>query len=101
MISFCQIVNNENNHYGNMEKFTQSLYESNTVLAKEDDKIPDICTIVQPKYNNYLKIFEKANTNKLPLYCLRDHTFLQMDRFKPPFSPLYSLSCPKLEECKH
>jgi hypothetical protein len=71
------------------------------VLAKEDDKKPDIHTIVLPEYYNYLKIFKKANANKLPPHYPSDHTILLMDRFKPPFGPLYSLSHPKLEELKY
>jgi hypothetical protein len=66
-ISFYQIVNNVNNCYSKVEQFTLSLYEINTVLAKEVDKKPDIHTIVLPKYHDYLKIFEKANANKLPV----------------------------------
>jgi hypothetical protein len=69
-------------------------------LAKEDNKKPDIHTIVLPEYHDYLKIFEKANANKLPPYCPSDHTILLMDGFKPLFGPLYSLSCPELEELK-
>jgi hypothetical protein len=97
---FCQIVNNMNNHYGKVEQFTLSLYEINTTLAKEDDKKPNIRTIVLPKYHNYLKIFENTNANKLPLHCPSEHTILLMDMFKPLFGPLYSLSYPELEELK-
>jgi hypothetical protein len=97
---FCQIVNNANNHYGKVEQFALSLYEVNTVLAKEDDKKPDIHTIVLPEYHDYLKIFEKANADKLPRHCPSDHTILLTDGFKPPFGPLYSLSHPELEELK-
>jgi hypothetical protein len=78
-----------------------SLYEINPALAKEDDKKPDIRTIVPPKYHDYLKIFEKANTNKLPWHYPSDHTIPLTDGFKPPFRPLYSLSHPELEELKH
>jgi hypothetical protein len=99
-ILFCQIVNNVNNHYGKVEQFALSLYEINTALAKEDNKKPDIHTIVLPEYHNYLKIFEKANANKLPPHCPSDHTIPLTDRFKPPFGPLYSLSHPELEELK-
>jgi hypothetical protein len=70
------------------------------VLAKDDDKKPNIHTIVLPKYYDYLKIFEKANTNKFPLHCPSNHTILLMDGFKPPFGPLYSLSYPEFEELK-
>jgi hypothetical protein len=84
-----------------VEQFTLSLYEINTALAKYDNKKPDICTIVLPEYHDYLKIFEKANTNKLPLHHPSDHTIPLTDCFKPPFGPLYSLSRPELEECKH
>jgi hypothetical protein len=84
-----------------VEQFTLSLYEINTVLAKEDDKKLDIHTIVLPKYQDYLKIFKKANTDKLPPHCPSDHTILLMDGFKPPFGPLYSLSHPELEELKY
>jgi hypothetical protein len=98
--SFCQIVNNTNNHYGKVEQFALSLYEINTTLAKEDDKKPDIHTIVPPEYHDYLKIFEKANADKLPLHHPSDHTIPLTDPFKPPFGPLYSLSHPKLEELK-
>jgi hypothetical protein len=76
---FHQILNNMNNHYGKVEQFTLSLYEINTALAKEDNKKPDIHTIVLPKYHDYLKIFEKANTEKLPLHHASDHTILLMD----------------------
>jgi hypothetical protein len=69
-------------------------------LAKEDDKKPDIHTIVLPKYHDYLKIFEKANTDKLPPHHPSDHTILLIDGFKPLFGPLYSLSHPELEELK-
>jgi hypothetical protein len=62
---FCQIVNNVNNCYGKVEQFALSHYEINAVLAKEDDKKPNIRTIVPPEYHNYLKIFEKANADKL------------------------------------
>jgi hypothetical protein len=98
--SFRRIVNNANNRYGKVEQFALSLYEINTALAKEDDKKPDIRTIVLPEYHDYLKIFEKANANKLPLHHPSDHTILLTDRFKPPFGPLYSLSHPELEELK-
>jgi hypothetical protein len=70
------------------------------MLAKEDDKKPNIHTIVPPEYHDYLKIFKKANANKLPLHCPSDHTIPLMDRFKPPFGPLYLLSHPELEELK-
>jgi hypothetical protein len=83
-----------------VEQFALSLYEINTVLAKEDDKKPDIHTIVPPEYHEYLKIFEKANADKLPLHRPSDHTILLMDGFKPPFGPLYLLSHPELEELK-
>jgi hypothetical protein len=97
---FHGIVNNANNHYGKVEQFTLSLYQINTVLAKEDDKKPDIRTIVLPEYHDNLKIFEKANANKLPLHYPGYHTILLTDGFKPPFGPLYSLSHPELEELK-
>jgi hypothetical protein len=96
--SFCQIINNANNCYYKVEQFALSLYEINTALAKEDDKKPDIRTIVISEYNNYLKIFEKANADKLPPYYPSDHTIPLMDGFKPPFGPVYSLSYPKWEE---
>jgi hypothetical protein len=70
-------------------------------LAKEDDKKPDIRTIVLPEYHNYLKIFEKANANKLPMHCPSNHTIPLTDGFKHPFGPLYSLSYPELQELKH
>jgi hypothetical protein len=98
--SFCQIVNNVNNYYGKVEQFTLSLYEINTVLAMEDDQKPNICTIVLPKYLDYLKIFEKANAETLPPHCPSHHTIPLTDVFKPPFGPLYSLSCPELEKLK-
>jgi hypothetical protein len=98
--SFCQIVNNVNNCYGKVEQFALSLHEINTALAKEDDQKPDIRTIVPPEYHEYLKIFEKANANKLPPHCPSDHTIPLMDGFKPLFGPLYSLSRPESEELK-
>jgi hypothetical protein len=84
-----------------VEQFALSLYQINTVLANNDDKKPDIRTIVPPEYNIYLKIFEKPNANKLPLHHARDHTIQLMDGFKPPLGPLNSLSHPELEELKH
>jgi hypothetical protein len=69
-------------------------------LAKDDDNKPDICTIVLPEYHDYLKIFEKANTDKLPPHCPSDHTILLRDGFKPPFGPLYSLSSAELQQVK-
>jgi hypothetical protein len=69
-------------------------------LAKEDGKKPDICTIVPPEYHDYLKIFEKANANKLPPHHPSEHTIPLMDGFKPPFGHLYSLSHPELEQLK-
>jgi hypothetical protein len=97
---FCRIANNANNQYGKVEQFTLSLYEINTALAKEDDKKPDIGTIILPEYNHYLKIFEKANADKLPLHHASDYTILLMDEFKHLFGHLYLLSHPKLEELK-
>jgi hypothetical protein len=90
-----------NNYYGKVEQFTLSLYKFNIALAKENNKKPDICTIVPHVYHNYLKIFKLSNTNKLPLYCPSNHTILLIDRFKPLFGPLYLLSYPKLEEYKY
>jgi hypothetical protein len=84
-----------------MDQFALSLYEINTVLAKDDDKKPDIHTIVPPEYHDYLKIFEKGNANTLPPHYPSNHTILLTDDFKPLFGPLYSLSHPKLEELKH
>jgi hypothetical protein len=98
--SFRRIVNNANNRYGKVEQFALSLHEINTALAKEDDKKPDIRTIVPPEYHDYLKILEKANADKLPPHRPSDHTIPLMDGFKPPFGPLYSLSRPELEELK-
>jgi hypothetical protein len=69
-------------------------------LAMNNDKKADIHTIVPGEYYDYLKIFEKANTNRLPLYCTSNHTILLMDRFKSLFGPLYWLSHPKSEELK-
>jgi hypothetical protein len=69
-------------------------------LAKEDDKQPNIHTILPPEYHDYLKIFEKANADKLPLHRPSDHTIPLTDGFKPLFGPLYLLSCPALEELK-
>jgi hypothetical protein len=87
-----------NNNYGKVEQFILSLYEINTTLAKEDYKKTDIHTIVPPKYHDYLKIFKKANTKKLPPHHPSNHRIILMDRFKPLFSPLYSLSHPKLDK---
>jgi hypothetical protein len=98
--SFRRIVNNANNRYGKVEQFALSLYEINTALAKEDDNKPGIRTIVPPEYHDYLKIFEKANADKLPPHRPSDHTIRLTDGFKPPFGPLYSLSRPELEELK-
>jgi hypothetical protein len=98
--SFRRIVNNANNRYGKVEQFALSLYEINTVLAKEDDKKPDIRTIVPPEYHDYLKIFEKANADKLPQHCASDHTIPLTDGLNPPFRRLYSLSRAELEELK-
>jgi hypothetical protein len=89
-----------NNHYGKVEQFMLSLYEINTLLAKEDDKKPDIHTIVLPNDHDYLKIFEKANANELPPYCPSNYTILLTDMFKCPFGPLYFLSHPEFEELK-
>jgi hypothetical protein len=90
-----------NNQHGKVEQFALSLYEINTALAKDDDKKPDIHTIIPLEYHDYLKIFEKANADTLPLHHPSDHTILLMDGFKPPFGPLYSLSRPELEKLKH
>jgi hypothetical protein len=98
--SFWQIVTNANNRYGKVEQFALSLYEINTALAKDDDKMSDIRTIVPPKYQDYLKIFEKASTDKLPRRRPSNHTIPLADGFKPPFGSLYSLSHPELEELK-
>jgi hypothetical protein len=84
-----------------VEQFAVSLYKINTVLANEDDKNPDIYAIVLPEYHDYLKVFENTNANKLPPHCPSDHTIPLMDRFKPPFGPLYLLSHPELEELKY
>jgi hypothetical protein len=78
-----------------------TLYEINTALAKEDDEKPNIRTIIPAKYYDYLKIFEKANADKLPLHHPSDHTIPLMDRFQPLFGPRYSLSHPELEELKY
>jgi hypothetical protein len=99
--SFYGIINNANNHFGKVEQFTLSLYKLNTALAKEDNKKPDIHTIVPPKYHDYFKIFEKANTDKFPLHYPSNNRILLMDGFKPPFGPLYSLFHPELEELKY
>jgi hypothetical protein len=98
--SFCQIVNNVNNHYGKVEQFALSLYQINTALAKKDDRKPNIHTSILPEYHDYLKILEKANADKLPLHCISDYTMLLIDGFKPLFGLLYSLSYPELEELK-
>jgi hypothetical protein len=98
--SFRRIVNNANNRYSKVEQFALSIYEINTALAKEDDRKPDIRTIVTPEYHGYLKIFEKANADKLPPYHPSNRTIPLTDGFKPPFGPLYSLSHPELEELK-
>jgi hypothetical protein len=97
-MSFHRIVNNANNHYAKVEQFMILLYEINTALAKDDNKNPDIRTIIPPKYHDYLKIFEKADADKSPRHCPSDHRILVLERFKPHFDPLYSLSYPELEE---
>jgi hypothetical protein len=90
-----------NNRYGKVVQLTLSLYEINTTLAKEDDKKPNIHTIILPEYHNFLKIFKKASTNKLGMHDLSDYTIPLIDSFIPLFGPLYSLSHPKLEELKY
>jgi hypothetical protein len=86
-----------------MAKWNNSPYPSTKSIwhwPRRMTKKPDIRTIVPPEYYDYLKIFEKANADQLPLHHPSDHRIPLMDGFKPPFGPLYSLSHPKLEELK-
>jgi hypothetical protein len=98
---FHHIVNNANNCYGKVEQFILSLCEINMALAKDNNKNPDIRTIVLPKYHDYLKIFEKANADQLPVHRPSEHTIPLAEGLKPLFGPLYSLSCLELEELKY
>jgi hypothetical protein len=70
------------------------------MLDKDDNKKPNIHTISLPQYHDYLKIFEKANADKLPLHHLSNYTIPLTDGFKAPFGHPYSLSHPELEELK-
>jgi hypothetical protein len=65
-MSFQCILNNANNYYSMVEQFASSLYEINTTRTNDNENKIDICTIVLLEYYQYLKIFEKANTAKLP-----------------------------------
>jgi hypothetical protein len=98
--TFWQIINNANKRYGNIEQFALSLNEINTALQEPKEDKPNIEAIVPHEYHKYLKIFEKVNANKLPPHRPYDHKILLEDGFQPPFRPLYSLSCPELEELK-
>jgi hypothetical protein len=97
---FQCIINNANKHYGNVEQFALSLNEINTALQEPKDDKPNNESIVPREYHKYLKIFKNVNANKLPPHRLCDHKIPLEDGFQPPFGPLYSLSCPELEELK-
>jgi hypothetical protein len=43
-------------------------------------------------------MFKKVNADKLPPHCPYDDKIPLVDGFQPLFGPLYSLSCPELEE---
>jgi hypothetical protein len=98
--TFRRIINNANKCYGNVEQFALSLNEINTALQEPKDDQPNIETIVPREYHKYLKIFKKVNADKLPPHRPCDHRIPLEDGFQPPFGPLYSLSCPELEELK-
>jgi hypothetical protein len=98
--SFRCIVKNASNRYGKVEQFTLSLLEINTALIANKENKPDIGTIITPEYCQYLKIFEKVNTDKSPLHHPGDHKLPLVEGFNPPSSPLCSLLCPELEELK-
>jgi hypothetical protein len=83
-----------------VEQFALSLNEINTALQEPMDDKPNIKAIIPPEYHKYLKIFEKVNADKLPPHCPCDHKIPLEDGFQLPFGPLYSLSCPELEELK-
>jgi hypothetical protein len=53
------------------------------------------------KCHNYLKLFKKANGEKLPPHCPSNYPIPLLDRFKPPFGPLYSIYHPELQEVKY
>jgi hypothetical protein len=76
------------------------LYEIHSTLADSKENKLDICAIVLPEYHQYLKIFEKDNADKLPPHCPSNHKVLLVLGFNPPFSPLYSLLYPDLQELK-
>jgi hypothetical protein len=97
---FWYIVNNANGQYGKVEQFTLSLNEIITALQEPKHNNSNIKAIIPPEYHHYLKIFENINANKLPPHHPCDHKIPLEDGFEPPFGPLYSLSCPELEELK-
>jgi hypothetical protein len=99
-MTFQHIINNANRCYGKVEQLALSLNKINTALQEPKDNNSNIKAIVLPKYHQYLKIFEKVNTDKLPPHYPCDHKIPLEDGFQPPFGPLYSLSHPELEELK-
>jgi hypothetical protein len=99
--SFRCIVNNANNRCGKVEQFALSLYEINTALVVDKENKPDIHTIVRSEYHQYLKIFENINADKLPPHGPSDYKIPLVERFNPPFGPLYSPLRSELEELKH
>jgi hypothetical protein len=98
--TFWHIINNANGRYGKVEQFTLSLNEINTTLQEPKDNDSNIRAIIPPEYHHYLKIFKNINANKLPPHRPCDYKIPLEDSFQPPFGPLYSLSCPELEELK-
>jgi hypothetical protein len=97
---FRRIINNANKHYGNIEQFALSLNEINTTLQEPKDDKRNIDAIIPHEYHKYLKIFKTVNADKLPPHCPCDHKIPLEEGFQTPFGPLYSLSCPELEELK-
>jgi hypothetical protein len=99
-MTFRCIVNNANKHYGKVEQFTLSLNEINTTLQEPKDGKPDLKAFVPPEYHKYLKNVKKVNSNKLLPHHPCNHKIPLEDGFQPPFGPLYSVSCPELEELR-
>ena len=61
----------------------------------------DVATqVVPPEYYDYLSIFSEEEARTLPLWRYIDHAIPLIDRGRPPFGRIYSMSDTDLKELK-
>jgi hypothetical protein len=80
-----------------LKVYMVTLYEINKALEIEDfqEKLQE--QLIPKEYHEFLPLFDKVISEKLPSYQLYDHKIILRKSYTPSFRPIYSLSWEELQ----